>query len=124
MFSGSWESILPIWSSTAQSRRSQADACAPELFILLHGMLFTNIRLDNFLPTLACFLERIKIKGAEEHEWIMMAVMNIGAMFEYGRLSGVLCKIGGIGARDTGAVKVAKKYQPTPAFCDKDGEEK
>ncbi|KAG2355122.1 hypothetical protein BDR07DRAFT_1493625 [Suillus spraguei] len=128
MFSGSRESILPICSSTAQSQRSQADACAPEFFVLLHGMLFTNIQLDDFLPTLAHFLERIKIEGAEEREWIMMAVVNIGAMFEYGRPSGVLCKIGGIGARDTGAggpaVKVAKKYQPTPAFHDKDGEEK
>ncbi|KAG2029176.1 hypothetical protein BDR03DRAFT_1018778 [Suillus americanus] len=57
-----------------------------------------------------------------------MAVMNIGAVFEYGHLSSVLHKIGGIGACDTGAgglaVKVAKKYQPTPAFCNEYGEEK
>ncbi|KAG2028897.1 hypothetical protein BDR03DRAFT_1057708, partial [Suillus americanus] len=87
MFSGSQESILPIWSSTAQSRQLQADACAPELFVLLHGMLFTNIQLDDFPPTLARFLERIEIEGAEEREWIMMAVVNIGAVFEYGRPS-------------------------------------
>ncbi|KAG1891533.1 hypothetical protein F4604DRAFT_1706903 [Suillus subluteus] len=127
-FSTSRESILPIWSSTAQSRRSQADARAPELFVLLHGMLFTNIQLDDFSPTLARFLERIEIEGAEEREWIMMAVVNIGAVFEYGRPSGVLRKIGGVGARDTGAggpaVKVAKKCQAAPAFRDEDGEEK
>jgi hypothetical protein len=55
----------------------------------------------------------------------MMAVVNIGAMLEYGRPSGVLRKIGGVGARDTGpAVKVAKKCQVAPAFRDEDGEEK
>lgn len=127
-FSTSRESILPIWSSTAQSRRSQPDARAPELFVLLHGMLFTNIQLDDFSPTLARFLERIEIEGAEEREWIMMAVVNIGAVLEYGRPSGVLRKIGGIGARDTGAggpaVKVAKKCQVAPAFRDEDSEEK
>lgn len=127
-FSTSRESILPIWSSTAQSRRSQPDARAPELFVLLHGMLFTNIQLDDFSPTLARFLERIEIEGAEEREWIMMAVVNIGAVLEYGRPSGVLRKIGGVGARDTGAggpaVKVAKKCQVAPAFRDEDGEEK
>jgi hypothetical protein len=124
-FSTSRESILPIWSSTAQSRRSQPDARASELFVLLHGMLFTNIQLDDFSPTLARFLERIEIEGAEEREWIMMAVVNIGAMLEYGRPSGVLRKIGGVGARDTGpAVKVAKKCQVAPAFRDEDGEEK
>ncbi|KAG1842160.1 hypothetical protein DFJ58DRAFT_666167, partial [Suillus subalutaceus] len=127
-FSSSRESILPIWSSTAQSQRLQADACTPELFVLLHGMLFTNIQLDDFSPTLARFLECIEIKGAEEHKWIMMAVVNIGAMFEYGCPSGVLRKVGGIGARDIGAggpaVKVAKKYQAMPAFHNEDGEEK
>lgn len=127
-FSTSRESILPIWSSTAQSRRSQPDARAPELFVLLHGMLFTNIQLDDFTPTLARFLERIEIEGAEEREWIMMAVVNISAVLEYGRPSGVLRKIGGVGARDTGAggpaVKVAKKSQVVPAFRDEDSEEK
>lgn len=127
-FSTSRESILPIWSSTAQSRRSQPDARAPELFVLLHGMLFTNIQLDDFSPTLARFLERIEIEGAEEREWIMMAVVNIGSVLEYGRPNGVLRKIGGVGARDTGAggpaVKVAKKCQIALALRDEDGEDK
>jgi protein SMG6 len=77
--------FLPIWSSTAQLQRSQPDARAPELFVLLHGMLFTNIQLDDFLPTLAHFLEHIEIEGAKEREWIMMAVMNISAVLEYAR---------------------------------------
>ena len=100
-FSTSRESILPIWSSTAQSRRSQPDATVTELFVLLHGMLFTNIQLDDFAPTLSRFLERLEIEGAEEREWIMMAVTNIGAIMEYGRPGGVLRKAGGAGTRDT-----------------------
>ncbi|KIK36462.1 hypothetical protein CY34DRAFT_16369 [Suillus luteus UH-Slu-Lm8-n1] len=63
-------------------------------------MLFTNIQLDNFSPTLARFIKRIEIEGAEEHEWIMMA---------------------GTGGP---AVKVAKKRQVAPAFRDEDSEEK
>ncbi|KAG2345159.1 hypothetical protein BDR05DRAFT_989001 [Suillus weaverae] len=57
----------------------------------------------------------------------MMAVMNISTMLEYGCPSGMLRKIGGVGARDTGAgglaVKVSKKSQ-VPVFRDKDSEEK
>ncbi|KAG2129453.1 hypothetical protein DEU56DRAFT_956618 [Suillus clintonianus] len=107
---------------------SQPDTRAPELPVLLHSMLFTNIQLDDFSPTLTRFLECIEIEGAEEHEWIMMAVVNISAMLEYGRPSSVLHKIGGVGARGTGAsgpaVKVVKKCHAAPAFHEEDSEEK
>jgi protein SMG6 len=127
-FSTSRESVLPIWSSSAQSRRSQPDARVPELFVLLHGMLFTNIQLDDFLPTLARFLERIEIEGAEEREWIMMAVVNVGAILEYGRPSGVLRKIGVVGAREGGAggttIRVVAKKHVMPPHLEDDGDEK
>jgi len=101
----------------------------PELFVLLHGMLFTNIQLDDFAPTLARFLERIEIEGAEDREWIMMAVINIGAVLEYGRPGGVLRKIGVVGAREGGSngatVRVvAKKNHGPSAHLEDDGEEK
>ncbi|KAG1813564.1 uncharacterized protein BJ212DRAFT_1482468 [Suillus subaureus] len=63
-------------------------------------MLFTNIQLDNFSPTLTRFIKHIEIEGAEEHKWIMMA---------------------GTGGP---AVKVAKKCQVAPTFCNKDSKEK
>ena len=63
-------------------------------------MLFTNIQLDDFAPTVSRFLERLEIEGAQEREWIMMAVTNIGAIMEYGRPGGVLRKMGGAGTRD------------------------
>jgi hypothetical protein len=68
--------------SSAHSRHSQADARVPELFVLLHVMLFTNIQFDDFSPTLAHFLERTKVEGAEECEWIVVAVANVGAILK------------------------------------------
>ncbi|KAN0103739.1 hypothetical protein V8E52_011684 [Russula decolorans] len=56
---------LPVWSPSAQARWSAPDACALELFILLYDMLFTNIQLDDFSPTLARLLERLTIEEPE-----------------------------------------------------------
>jgi hypothetical protein len=63
-------------------------------------MLFTNIQMDDFQPTLARFIERLDIEGAEEKEWIMMAIVNITAVLEYGRPSGVLRKLGVVGPKE------------------------
>ena len=112
------ESVLPIWSQAAQARRSAPDARAPELFVLLHGMLFTNIQLDDFSSTLARLLERLRIEETEEREWVMMAAVNIGALLEYGRPQGFLRRSGGLGQERNPAaiaaatkVKLAKKAQ-------------
>jgi protein SMG6 len=101
-FLTSRESILSIWSHAAQARRSLPDAKASDLFILLHGMLFTNIQLDDFQPTLARFIERQEIEGAEEREWIMMGIVNIASIMEYGRPGGVLRKVGCVGSKEVG----------------------
>jgi protein SMG6 len=101
-FLTSRESILSIWSHAAQARRSQPDAKASDLFILLHGMLFTNIQLDDFQPTLARFIERLEIEGAEEREWIMMGIINIASVMEYGKPGGVLRKVGCVGSKEVG----------------------
>jgi protein SMG6 len=58
------------------------DAHALDFFVFLHGMLFTNIQLDNFSPTLACLLEHLSIKEPEAQEWTMMAAINIGALLK------------------------------------------
>ncbi|PFH52354.1 hypothetical protein AMATHDRAFT_74154 [Amanita thiersii Skay4041] len=99
-FSTARESVLPIWSRPAQARRYLPDARVPELFVLLHGMLFTNIQLDDFQPVLARFIERLELDGSEEREWIMMAIVNIGAVLEYGKPGGVLRRAGGIASRE------------------------
>ena len=95
-FPTSRESVLPMWSSAAQTRRAQSDtASAQDLFVLLHGMLFTHIQLDDFAPTLARFVERLEMEDPEEREWLMMAIVNITSVFEYGRPGGVLGRLGG-----------------------------
>ncbi|KAJ7694140.1 hypothetical protein B0H17DRAFT_1057941 [Mycena rosella] len=106
-FVTSRESVLPMWSVTAQARRALPEAPLVDLFVLLHGMLFTNIQLDDFQPTLARFIERLEIEGAEEREWIMMAVINVCAVLEYGKPTGVLKKAGGVGTRDASGPSAA-----------------
>ncbi|KAG6869024.1 hypothetical protein C0993_005683 [Termitomyces sp. T159_Od127] len=94
-FSTSRESVLPIWSVANQTRRAHPDTPAPDLFVLLHGMLFTHIQLDDFAPTLARFIERLSMEDLDERVWIMMAIINIGAIFEYGRPGSLLGRMGG-----------------------------
>ncbi|KAH9053859.1 hypothetical protein EDB87DRAFT_1676684 [Lactarius vividus] len=124
------ESVLPLWSQTAQARRSAPDARAPELFVLLHGMLFTNIQLDDFSSTLARLVERLSIEEPEGREWAMMAAVNIGALLEYGRPQGFLRRSGVLGQdRNPAAiaaatkVKLAKKAQADERM-EVDGEER
>lgn len=62
-FSTARESILGLWSAQAQARRQAADARISELFVLLHGMLFTNIQRDDFEGVLARFQEKLVIEG-------------------------------------------------------------
>ncbi|KAJ7767635.1 hypothetical protein B0H16DRAFT_1520260 [Mycena metata] len=83
-FPPSSESVLPIWSVAAQARRARSGASGAELFILLHGVLFLNKNLDDFSPAFPRLLERLERDGAEQREWIIMAVVNICAVFEYG----------------------------------------
>lgn len=101
-FPTSRESVLQIWSVAAQTKRSAPDSSVEDLFVLLHGMLFTGVQLDDFPPTLARFMERLQLEGAEERDWIMMAVVNITALLEFGKPTGVLRSTGGIGSGATG----------------------
>jgi protein SMG6 len=51
-------------------------------------MVFTNVQLDDFAGTLAHFLGRLEMEGEgiEERKWVMMGVVNLGALLDYGRL--------------------------------------
>ena len=95
-FTTARESILALWAPSAQLRRSSPEAHVSDLFILLHGMLFTKIQLDDFQSTLSRLLERLQIEEIEERDWMMMAVINIGSILEYGRPTAVLKQISGI----------------------------
>jgi protein SMG6 len=106
-FDTSRESILALWSPAAQTRRSLPESQVSDLFVLLHGMLFTNIQLDDFQPTLSRFLERLQIEGVEERDWIMMGIINIASLFEYGRTTAVLYPICGF----TGSAAAQQKLR-------------
>jgi protein SMG6 len=119
-FSTSRESVLSMWSQQAQTRRMQADSSASELFVLLHGMLFTNIQLDDFRSVQARLLERLSIDAPEGREWTMMACVNIAAVLEYGKPTGAIKRTGALGGTIVGSttgsvqaqmakVKLAKK---------------
>ncbi|KAF9264884.1 hypothetical protein L218DRAFT_998358 [Marasmius fiardii PR-910] len=114
------ESILSIWSPEAQARRQLSDARLPDLFVLLHGMLFTNIQLDDFRPTLFRFVERLELEGAEERVWIMMAVINISAILEYNKPNGILKKCGGITSRESASAAPVRVMTKKEAEKDDD----
>ena len=65
------------------SKSKRHNAHTPELFVFLHGVLFTDIQLDNFSATLARLLECLDIEEPEGREWTMMAAVNIRALLEY-----------------------------------------
>ncbi|KAI5475658.1 nucleotide binding protein, PINc domain protein [Pseudohyphozyma bogoriensis] len=107
------ESILPLFEDELQARRTQPDVTKAELFVHLHGMLFTKISLDDFDVCLERFLERLMEEGVlltrkgepdmalfgtgaqapfGDAEWLMVAVINLSAMLQYGVDDGVLKK--------------------------------
>ncbi|KAG8894285.1 hypothetical protein FRC00_009188, partial [Tulasnella sp. 408] len=103
------ESILPLFSVAKQSARYSPSSPAPSIFLLLQGMLFTRIQLDDFHPTVARLKERIQLNPEEvtEAEWTMMAVLNISAILDYGRGEGVLRKVCGWMSSSAGGLSAA-----------------
>ncbi|KAH9946315.1 uncharacterized protein BXZ73DRAFT_86461 [Epithele typhae] len=100
------ESVLNMWTQPLQARRQAPDASLTELFVALHGMLFTNIQLDDFKRVLERFQEKLQIgdgEQVEEREWIMMALVNVSALLEYGRATAVLHRVSGIESRGNNA---------------------
>ena len=92
-----------------------------DLFVLLHGMLFTNIQLDGFQATLARFMERLEIEGAEEREWIMMGIINLCAVLEYGKPEGLVRRAWSYGTREPGpGVRVMAKRAEEESKMDVD----
>ncbi|KDN35626.1 hypothetical protein RSAG8_11421, partial [Rhizoctonia solani AG-8 WAC10335] len=70
------ESIQPLFSVDAQrARMRKADAGPVAQFVLLLGLLFKRIQLDDFDTELGRFIEHLEIEGSSavrEAEWIMI----------------------------------------------------
>jgi hypothetical protein len=96
-YPASREAILPIFSKPAQRRLHLADPKSLELFVLLHGMLFTDIQLDDFQPTLTRYLERLQIDEAQEQESVITAIINIAAILQHGKSDSVIKVAAGTG---------------------------
>ncbi|KZV78113.1 hypothetical protein EXIGLDRAFT_790014 [Exidia glandulosa HHB12029] len=93
------ESVLALVGPAVTSKRLHPEALTDDLFVVLHGMLFTHIRLDYFNIVLARFLEKLQLDSIEEREWIMMGITNLAAVLDYGRSSGVLRKTDAFGEK-------------------------
>jgi hypothetical protein len=73
-----------------------------DLFVRLHGMLFTRIELDDFAPVMSRFMERLEedasLDGVSRKacltqvDWLFMGVVNIVAVLQYGSDHGIIRK--------------------------------
>ncbi|ORY21103.1 hypothetical protein BCR39DRAFT_474669 [Naematelia encephala] len=101
-FETSRESILPLFDSALQSQRSLPEATAVDLFVRLHGMLFTKISLDNFPSVMSRYIERLQedasLDGVSRKatitqvDWMLMASVNLAAILQYGAATGIIRK--------------------------------
>lgn len=101
-FEASREAVLPLFDSAAQFQRSTPEATAMDLFVRLHGMLFTRIELDDFDSVMSRFMERLEedasLDGVSRKacltqvDWLSMGVVNIAAMLQYGSDGGIIRK--------------------------------
>ncbi|BEI84163.1 hypothetical protein CcaverHIS002_0407670 [Cutaneotrichosporon cavernicola] len=101
-FKASREAVLTLFDSAAQFQRSTPEATAMDLFVRLHGMLFTRIELDDFEHVMSRFMERLEedasLDGVSRKacvtqvDWLFMGVVNIVAMLQYGSEDGIIRK--------------------------------
>ena len=71
-----------------------------DLFVRLHGMLFTKIQLDDFPSVMSRYMERLEedasLDGVSRKatitqvDWMLMATVNIAAILQYGAATGVI----------------------------------
>ncbi|WVR07097.1 hypothetical protein IAU60_004136 [Kwoniella sp. DSM 27419] len=101
-FPTSRESILPLFDSALQSQRSLPEATAMDLFLRLHGMLFTKISLDDFSAVMSRYMERLEEDasldgisrkvGICQTDWMIMGAVNLASVLQYGSAAGLVRK--------------------------------
>lgn len=96
------ESILPLFDHAHQQRRARDGATLIDLFLHIHGMLFTRIELDNFDRVMHRFLHDMQ-SMLDSDGWeaslgfetlSMMASINMAAMMQYGASEALLGTVG------------------------------
>jgi hypothetical protein len=91
------ESILPLFERSVQSRRVGDEASLIDLFVHMHGILFTRIQIDDFEPTLERFMKRLRASSqpsdaVDASAWMMIATINISAILSYGSTTGCIAR--------------------------------
>lgn len=91
---GARESMLPLFERESQTKRLQPDAGLVDLFVHLHGMLFTKIQLDDFEQVFSRLKAHLEMSTSPNSDseisqaaWMMMANINISAMLNYNATS-------------------------------------
>lgn len=90
---------MPLFDTAVQNKRHHPDASASDLFVLLHGMIFTRIQMDDFDDVFARFFERLQedrvgTRPLAPVEWVMMGVINLASCLQYGAEDGLLKRAG------------------------------
>ncbi|EIW70341.1 hypothetical protein TREMEDRAFT_29293 [Tremella mesenterica DSM 1558] len=93
-FSGSRESILPLFDTSSTLKQSETPLM--DMFVRLHGMLFTKIQLDDFSSSMSRFLQRLESSprsGAErisQVDWMVIASVNVASVLQYASVDGII----------------------------------
>ncbi|KAF9520427.1 hypothetical protein BS47DRAFT_1447159 [Hydnum rufescens UP504] len=103
LFDRGREAVLDLFSPSTQQTLSLPMASAPLLFLHIQGLLFTCIDLDQVKLTLTHFIKCLELDtgSPEESDWTMMAILSIRSLLEFGKATGQLHKVGGLGAQPT-----------------------
>ena len=85
---------MSLFDPDLQLQRAKLDSKATDLFVYLHGLLFTKIELDNFDQCHERLLEKLKSERGSIPDvyWIMFAVINITSLLQYGSDEGIIKK--------------------------------
>lgn len=88
---------MPLFERDLQLRRLRSDASLTDLFVHLHGMIFSKVQLDDFDKIMARFEEQLQSlmdkdnndvdktlhHGMSLSNWMMMATINIASLLQY-----------------------------------------
>ena len=113
--------MLQLFDASSQARRLLPSASSCDLFIHLHGLLFTSSTLQStFATILTRFLDKLEAEsqsaeGINEARWIMMGVVNLASLVEYGSEVGVIKGTLDVTSTSRGHMAPKTRMKPQPA---------
>ncbi|TIB05602.1 hypothetical protein E3P96_01090 [Wallemia ichthyophaga] len=106
------ETLLGLFDPELQSARKREESVT-ELFTHAHGLLFTRVELDSFPQAHERLVAHLQAKRASlpDSVWIMMGVVNIASLLQYGQDDSVLKRTAA--ATDDGAKRQKQLHTST-----------